>query len=294
MDTLVIAICTRARPATLRRLLDCLAAQSWPPAVSVLVVDNDHTHSAQSVVDAVSGSFPVSLDYLAKDAPGYSTVRNAALDRVEEGVAVCFIDDDAMVPEGWVQTMRGEQLRQPEAVIRSRYLHVAELPSTHEALTTLVQEVRMEELLPAGTSGLLLPASVVQGFRFDSYFDLSGAEDMDLLARLDARGVVHVLAAAVVVEEDRVRILTQAQQRELARWNGRLATIAMARRGTSTLGFRVQALLQSLSASAQAAVRLILRRPQAASAYRNLAVSRWAMVTAPIRPPASLPARPVL
>ncbi len=293
MDTLVIAICTRARPATLRRLLDCLAAQNWPPAVSVLVVDNDDSHSAQSVVDALSGSFPVRLDYVAQDTPGYATVRNAALDRVEPGAGVCFIDDDAMVPDGWVQTMRDEQVRHPDAVIRSRYLHVAELPSTSDALTTLVQEVRMEELLPAGTSGLLLPASVVQDFRFDSYFDLSGAEDMDLLARLDARGFVQVLADAVVVEEDRVQILTQAQQRELARWNGRLATIAMAR-GTSTLGFRVQALLQSLSASAQTAVRLLVRRPQAASAYRNLAVSRWAMVSAPIRPPASLPARPVL
>lgn len=294
MDSLVIAVCTRARPKALLRLLDCLSTQSWPHDVSVLVVDNDLTHSARSVVDAVSGEFPVGLDYVSQDIPGYATVRNAALDRVLAGAAVCFIDDDAVVPPGWVQSMRDAQIRQPAAVIRSRYLHVAELPGTSDALSTLVEGVHLADLLPAGTSGLLLPSAVVAEFRFDSYFDLSGAEDMDLLARLQARGYVEVRADAVVIEEDRVQVLTQAQQRELARWNGRLATIALSRRGTSTLGFRAHALLQSASACAQAAVRIVLGRQQAAHAYRNLAVSRWAMVSAPLRPPASLPSRPAL
>ncbi|MDP2014741.1 MAG: glycosyltransferase family A protein, partial [Actinomycetota bacterium] len=258
-----------------------------------LVVDNDFAHSARAVVDAVAGAFPVELDYVTQDIPGHATVRNTALDRVSANTAVCFVDDDAMLPPGWVASMRDEQFRQPTAVIRSRYLHVAQLPTASEALTKLVDSVRISDLLPAGTSGLLLPASAVEEFRFDPYFDRSGAEDMDLLARLAARGYVQVLADAVVIEEDRVQVLTQAQQRELARWNGRLATIAMSRRGTSTLGFRLKALLESASASAHAVVRFVLRRPQAGSAYRNLAVSRWAMVSAPLRPPASLPARPV-
>jgi len=294
MEPLVIAICTRARPTTLRRLLDCLAEQSWPADVSVLVVDNDLGHSARMVVDAVSPGFPVTLDYVTQERPGYATVRNAALERIAGGNAICFIDDDAVVPSGWVQAMRGEQARHPDAVIRSRYLHLPQLPDSSEALAALVDRTRVADLLPAGTSGLLLPAKVTKGFRFDAYFDRSGAEDMDLLARLQAHGFHEVLADAVVVEQDRVQVLTPEQQRQLARWNGRLATIAMARRGSSTLGFRMSALGQSAWARAQSVLRLVLGRRQAAHAYRNLATSRWAMATAPLRPPKALDSRPAL
>lgn len=290
----MIAICTRARPTSLRRLLDCLAQQSWPADVSVLVVDNDRVHSARMVVDAVAQAFPVALDYVTQERPGYATVRNAALDRVAAGTAVCFIDDDALVPPGWVEAMRGEQLRHPDAAIRSRYLHVPRLPGSSQALTALVERARIADLRPAGTSGLLLPAMATEDFRFDSYFDHSGAEDMDLLARLQTHGFREVLADAVVVEEDRVQVLTQEQQRQLARWNGRLATIAMARRGSGTLGFRVSALVQAARALVQAALRRLLGRREAAQAYGNLAASRWAMATAPLKPPKTLGSRPVL
>ena len=294
MEPLVIAICTRARPTSLRRLLDCLAEQSWPAGVSVLVVDNDRVHSARMVVDAVAQTFPVALDYVTQERPGYATVRNAALDRVVAGTAICFIDDDALVPPGWVEAMRGEQVRHPDAVVRSRYLHVPQSPSSSQALTTLVERTRIVDLRPAGTSGLLLPAKATRDFRFDSYFDHSGAEDMDLLARLQTHGFHEVLADAVVIEDDRVQVLAQEQQRQLARWNGRLATIAMARRGSGTLGFRASALAQSVWASAQAALRRLLGRRAAAQAYGNLAASRWAMATAPLKPPKTLGSRPVV
>ncbi len=294
MDTLVIAICTRGRAASLSRLLDCLALQEWPAGASVLVVDNDPSQSARVVVEQGVDAFPVPLDYVAQEKPGYATVRNSALDRVGAGTAVCFIDDDALVPGGWVPAMRTAQASHPTAVIRSRYLHVAQFPESINELSRVIGGGQLSSLQPAGTSGLLLPSAVVEGFRFDPYFDHSGAEDMDLLARLQEHGFVEHIADAVVVEEDRVQVMSLAQQRALARWNGRLATIALARRGSSTLGFRWRALLQALSAWANAALRSVLGRRQASAAYRSLAASRWAMVTAPLHPPSSLPARPVL
>ncbi|MDO8733464.1 MAG: glycosyltransferase family A protein [Actinomycetota bacterium] len=294
IESLVIAICTRARPDTLTRLLSSLKSQDWPAEVSVLVVDNDVAQSARSVVEDFAPSFPVALDYLTQERSGYSSVRNTALDHVAVSTAVCFIDDDAVVPPAWVQEMRAQQLEHPSTVIRSRYLHVPSVPVEDIALQPLVDAVNITELSPAGTSGLLLPAKAFAEVRFDPYFDLAGTEDMDLLARMSVLGFVELIADTVVIEEDRVRPLAWSQQRELAKWNGRLATIAMAHRGSPTLAFRARALLSSAWALCKSMVRLILGRKQAGHSYLNFAVSRWGMATAPFKPPAELPARPVL
>ena len=291
---LVIAVCTRARPALLDRLLRSLAAQQWPPAVEVLVLDNDPEQSARPVVDSAARDFPVTLRYATESRAGYATVRNAALDAVPAGAAVCFIDDDAVVPSGWVRAMRQAQERAPQAVLRSRYLHVAALPSAVDAVDALLTGVDTAALGPAGTSGLLIPAGAQQEARFDPYFDRSGGEDMDLIARLGALGHPEVLADAVVIEEDRVQALTPAQQRALARWNGRLSTIARAHRGSPTLGWRISALGRGTWALVHAAVRGVLGRRDAARAYVSFAASRWAMATAPVRAPHELGARPLV
>ena len=294
MDPFVIAICTRARPESLARLLSCLAVQDWPPATTVLVVDNDVALSARVVVEESRRTFPVALDYVTQDRAGYSSVRNTALDHVGADTAVCFLDDDAVIPPAWIQRMHAALSEHPATVIRSRYLHVPSVPADNAALQALVDAVNVSELTPAGTSGLLLPAKAVGAVRFDPYFDEAGAEDMDLMARLIELGFPDLITDAVVIEEDRVRPLAWAQQRELAQWNGRLATIAMARRGSPTLSFRARALLNSGWALAQTALRFILGRRQAGHSYLNFAASRWGMATAPLKPPASLGARPVL
>jgi len=294
METLVIAICTRARPDTLARLLSSLKSQAWPPDVSVLVVDNDVARSASAVVEEFAGAFPVALDYVTQDRSGYSSVRNTALDHVGAGTAVCFLDDDAVAPPAWAHAMRAAQLGHPSTVIRSRYLHVPSVPAEDSGLQPLVDAVSIAGLSPAGTSGLLLPAAAVSKFRFDPYFDKSGSEDMDLLARLSEHGFSQMIADAVVIEEDRVRPLPWAEQRVLAKWNGNLATIAMAHRGAPTLGFRIRALARSAWAFAQAILRFLLGRKSAGHSHLNLASSRWGMAIAPLKPPESLGSRPVL
>ena len=294
MQPIVIAICTRGRPQLLTRLLSSLAAQDWPEQMSVLIVDNDVAQSAKTVAEEFGSQFPVKLDYVVQQRPGYSSVRNAALDHVAAGTAVCFLDDDAVVPASWAHAMSDASSQHPGKVIRSRYLHVAAVPAANHEIQSVVDAVDISSLSPAGTSGLLLPPEAFIDLRFDPYFDKAGTEDMDLMARLSARGFTELIADAVVIEHDRVRPLAAAQQRELARWNGRLATIALAHRGSATLDFRVRALASAAWALAQATVRLILGRRQAASSYRNFAASRWGMATAPIKPPAELPARPML
>ncbi|MDD2818516.1 MAG: glycosyltransferase family A protein [Candidatus Nanopelagicales bacterium] len=289
---LVIVVCTKGRPNLLARLLSSLAVQEWPAAVDLLVLDNDAAQSAQPVVKAALSDFPVAIQYSTEARAGYATVRNAALDVIPSGAAVCFIDDDAVVPHGWLRTMFEAHGRSPQSIIRSRYLHVATLPPTTDELADLLVGVDMAALGPAGTSGLLLPAGAHQEVRFDPYFDRSGAEDMDLLARLDALGHPELLADAVVIEQDRVQSLTPAQQRAIARWNGRLSTIARAHRGCPTLGWRIGAAARSVWALLQAVARFALGRRDAGHSYMSYSASRWAMAAAPIRPPNELGGRP--
>ena len=292
--SLTIAVCTRNRPAVLARLIDSLGEQEWPQGATLLVVDNDPKGSAQAVVDRL-GSFPVAIDYVMEPRPGYSTVRNRALDAAGSSAAVCFIDDDAVVPPDWLRQMNHARVSHPTSIIRSRYAHVPTLPKGRRDTVAAVKELGdLSARQPAGTSGLLLPLDVLGQLRFDEYYDRSGGEDMYLLLRLHLAGVPEVVADTVVLEEQRVAPLPLAAQLRIARWNGRIATIIRIRAGVPTVRSRVQALVDAGAALAGALPRFVLGRREGAKGYATLAAGRWAMATAPRTAPAILGQRPLV
>jgi len=82
-----------------------LALQAWPPGSHILIVDNDQAGSAAAVVQAAQAHCSVPIEWRLAPEGGFSTVRNAALDLAPVEAAVCFVDDDAAVPQTWVKTM---------------------------------------------------------------------------------------------------------------------------------------------------------------------------------------------
>lgn len=290
---LVLAICTYRRPTELRRLMSSLKDQQWPVGSEILVIDNDAARSAAVVVADFVRDFPVPVNVHLEAAPGFATVRNAALNAAPPDACVCFIDDDAFVPPGWLSVMWRAHVANPSAIVRSRYLFVPSIPDSADGVADLIGRTNLSTLSPGGTSGLLLPLRLLKDLRFDPYFDFAGGEDLDLLSRLQARGVHQVVAETVVLEPDRVGASTWDEQRTFARWNGRLATILRQRQGKKTVGFRLQAILQATRASAHMVLRFLLRRSDATQAYRAFAASRWSMAFAPIRPPKELGSRPL-
>lgn len=294
-EPLVVAVCSRGRPEALARLLLFLAAQDSGQGWRILVVDNDEAASAGQVVDAARQGMPVALDYVVEPRQGFATVRNAALEAAGNADAICFVDDDAVVPPGWLSTMRRVHERFPSAIVRSRYAHVPVVPDTPSGIPAVIDSLGpLEQYGPAGTSGLLLPSSTLGERRFDPYYDRSGGEDRDLLLRLELSGAQAVLADTVVLEHQRVGALPLDVQLQLARWNGALSVIIRTRAGAPTRAVRWRALLEALSAIARAAGAKALRKEAAAAGYRGLAAGRWAMATAPTQAPSVLGARPVV
>lgn len=293
--TLVIAVCTLGRPQTLSRLLRSIAAQDSAEGWRVVVIDNDDAASALSVVDSEREAMPVPLGYAVEPRSGFASVRNAALVAAGDAADVCFIDDDAVVPAGWVSTMLRTREQFPLAIVRSRYAHVHVVPEDPSEVAAAVDRLRpLDQYGPAGTSGLLLPWRTRGGLRFDTYYDQSGGEDLDLLLRLERSGAQTVIADTVVLERQRVGALPMEDQLRLARWNGALSIIIRTRAGAPTRAVRWRARWEALSAITRAAISTMLRKEAAAAGYRGMAVGRWAMATAPGDAPVQIGSRPVL
>jgi GT2 family glycosyltransferase len=94
------AICTRDRPALLRRALGALLAQTAPPA-EVLVVDN--APQDQTTQTLVRAEFPT-VRYVMEPVPGLDFARNRALAATKSDI-VAFVDDDAVADAAWCRTL---------------------------------------------------------------------------------------------------------------------------------------------------------------------------------------------
>jgi len=290
---LVIAICTRNRPVTLSRLLDCLSSQKWPPNTSLLVVDNGLEQSAEQLVHSAAGMFPVTVRYLPESKIGYASVRNRAVNECLTSSAVCFLDDDAVVPNDWIVSMHAAHLKNPVSLVRSRYSHVITMPTGAGEVLDLRESLgSIQSLSPAGTSGLLIPIAALGPERFDEFFNYSGGEDIDLLQRLMRKGVSEIIADTVVFEQQRVASLPLRNQLRLALWNGRLATIMKVRAGLPTVRYRLSSALEIFPALIRATTRLGIGRVHSSAGYLVFAAGRFGMVFGPLSSPSQIGNRP--
>lgn len=99
-----VAICTYARPISLRRALDSLLAQTLPRRdFEILVVDNTPDPGGLADVRVSYASSDV-MTWAHEPTPGLSRARNLAI-RAARGEILAFIDDDAMARPNWLASM---------------------------------------------------------------------------------------------------------------------------------------------------------------------------------------------
>ncbi len=94
--TLSVAICTRNRPATLRRCLDSLFPLQEQYGFELLVIDNAPSDNATA--DFVKSSERVR--YIVEERPGLDFARNRAMTEAT-GQLLAYLDDDVVVDAGW-------------------------------------------------------------------------------------------------------------------------------------------------------------------------------------------------
>ncbi|QDY71624.1 glycosyltransferase family 2 protein [Qingshengfaniella alkalisoli] len=105
-----ICVCTFRRPI-LRQTLDSLARQELPEGVtiSVLVIDNDVSPSARTVVERAEHDV-VPMRYVHCPGANISIARNGALDHAQ-GRFLAFIDDDEVASPNWIAALWTEMRR---------------------------------------------------------------------------------------------------------------------------------------------------------------------------------------
>src|SRR5690349_5184620 len=109
-----IAICTRNRAASLRRMLNSLTLVEFPGGTQceVVVVDNGSTDDTASIIESFAGALPIRHD--VEPAPGVSFARNRAVG-MARGKFIVWTDDDVVVDRQWLSAYVAAFGRWPEA-----------------------------------------------------------------------------------------------------------------------------------------------------------------------------------
>jgi len=100
-----ILVSTFNRAALLRETLDHLAKQQFEPGDELIVVDNASTDNTRAVIETAAASFPVPLRHLHEPVAGKSWALNRAI-AAARGDVLALTDDDVLVADDWLQTLR--------------------------------------------------------------------------------------------------------------------------------------------------------------------------------------------
>jgi glycosyltransferase involved in cell wall biosynthesis len=112
MDPPVVSVVvpTRGRAAYLEVTLDSLLDQRTETSYEIVVVDDGATDATAAVVAARSD-----VRYLAHgEGRGLNAARNTGLQE-SQAELIAFVDDDVLVPPGWVDALVSGSRRHPEA-----------------------------------------------------------------------------------------------------------------------------------------------------------------------------------
>ncbi|HET6489001.1 MAG TPA: glycosyltransferase family 2 protein [Syntrophales bacterium] len=198
LEHISVCICTYKRPRLLERLLHKLENQQTGDrfTYSVVVVDNDVSGSAKSVVDAFSARATVPVLYDVEPERGFALVRNRAVENARN-THVAFIDDDEYPNPEWLfclframnacnadgvlgPVIPEYQIEPPEWLIKGRLCE----RETFETGTVL------EDHAQARTGNVLLNRTlfVENPNPFDPRFGKLGGEDGDFFKRMMSNG----------------------------------------------------------------------------------------------------------
>ncbi|WGH78919.1 glycosyltransferase family 2 protein [Jannaschia ovalis] len=213
-----ICLCTYRRPMV-AETLRTIDAVDCPPHVTlrVIVIDNDETPSARDTVMAAARRMHLPVRYLHAPAGNISIARNAGLDAAT-GDWVAFLDDDEIVPHGWLKAIlaRQRETRADAVFGHSRALYDPDAPDwiIDRDYHSQIRVPRGGRVLTGHTCNALLRwgAAPWTGQRFDLARGTTGGEDTEFFFRLGRMGARYAIAPDADVFE------TVAPERLSFRW----------------------------------------------------------------------------
>lgn len=178
--TFSIIIATKNRSGFLARALDSLAAQVDAPSFETIVVDNGSIDDTQAMLAARADRDALGLTVIAEPIANRGKARNRGI-AVATGDLVLFIDDDVVLPPGFVAAHARAQDRVFPFVVSGPIVNV---PSYDERPEPAAANFSNAFFCTCNVSVPRNSLNAVGGF--DEQFDLYGWEDTELGLRLRA------------------------------------------------------------------------------------------------------------
>jgi succinoglycan biosynthesis protein ExoM len=211
-----VCICTFRRLDALRTALGSVAAQQLPDKfrIRIVVVDNDHTPSARSVVEQAARETGADIAYVHAPAHNISLARNAALEAARADW-IAFMDDDGTAPPDWLAGLL-DAARRAEADVVFGPCAAVYPPNTPEWIVRgdfHSTRIHRPGAISTGHTGNALIRARHPGLaatRFDLARGRTGGEDTDFFHRLHRAGARMTYAEGAVVQDvispDRVNL----------------------------------------------------------------------------------------
>jgi succinoglycan biosynthesis protein ExoM len=203
-----VCICTYKRSQFLKRLLNDLRHQETGGrfTYSVVVCDNDHMRSAESLVEDFAATSDIAAKYCVEPQQGIALARNKVVQNAT-GEYVAFIDDDEFPERNWLQTLFAASEKYgvdgvlgpvkpafgdgvPRWIVRGRF-YDRECPETGLILTP--GQTR--------TGNVLLKTTVLREFNPPFRPEFRAGEDVDFFRRAIEQGHVFTWCNEAVVYE---------------------------------------------------------------------------------------------
>lgn len=189
----VIAVATYRREARIAALLPHLIdqAQASAEVVRIVVVDNDASGSARSVVSAVGSAL---VSYVHEPSPGIAAARNRALSEALDDDLLVFLDDDEVPQAQWLDQLVQTWLQWGPAAVAGPVVSAFEGPvDDWVAACPVFNRRRMQTgrtVTGAGAGNLLIDLHQLRSLDllFDDRFGLTGGEDSMLTRNLVSLG----------------------------------------------------------------------------------------------------------
>jgi len=270
MHSVLIAVPTlgtRQPAALLAELVQqCELVRPFGYDVKVLLLDN----SPDGCLAAVQAAEDCGTSYVRVPTPGYSRVRNAALDAAEDHDALVFIDDDELPTDGWLAVLLRGVDRYGADVVTGPVRAVVPEGAPRwlaggAALRPMVNRPDGPLQGPVATNNTLLRMATVRktGLRFDPAFDRTGGEDTAFFASLVACGAqVAFTGTALVLETQDPERLQLRNFVHRAYLNGRrCAIVEYTLHGPASARHKLRRAIRPLRGLTRLAAALPLRHP---------------------------------
>ena len=183
-----VVIATRDRASFLADALDSLAAQERAPAFEVVVADNGSRDGTADLVARYAARGGMDVRYTFVERPNRGAARNAGI-AVARGAVVAFVDDDVVVPPGFLAAHAAAHAGTFPLAVSGPILNVpdrATRPKPGPANYSRAFFCTCNVSVPR--------SSLVAAGNFDERFDLYGWEDTELGLRLRGRDVRRAFA----------------------------------------------------------------------------------------------------